>query len=103
MVLVEIEKRNVFSECRLDGSETTSLEDSWDGPELANSVPPGLQGNALGRHFQPEGPGKKTTKTIDGFGLKKNRAPTCVHSGGKTLDMNSWTSQLKEMECALVA
>ena len=93
----------MFSECRLDGLASSSLEDSGDGSELANSVPPGLQRYAVDIHFQPEGPGKKTTKTIDGFGLKKNRAPTGVHSGGKTLDMNSWTSQLKEMECALVA
>ena len=103
MVLVEIEKRNVFSECRLDGSETTSLEDSWDGPELANSVPPGLQGNALGRHFQPEGPGKKTTKIVDGCGLKTNKTTVGGFPEGETLDMNSWAAQLKEMERVLVA
>jgi len=86
MVLVEIEKRNVFSECRLDGSETTSLEDSWDGPELANSVPPGLQRYAVDIHFQPEGPGKKTTKIVDGFGLKTNKT-----TAGGFLKGRPWT------------
>ena len=93
----------MFSECKMDGLATSSLEDSGDGSELANSVPPGLQRYAVDIHFQPEGPDKKTTKTIDGFGLKKNRTPTGRHSGGGTLDMNSWTSQLKELEYALVA
>ena len=93
----------MFSECRLGGLEVPTVEDSWDGSELANSVPPGLQRYAVDIHFQPEGPGKKTTKTVDGSGLKKNRTPTGRHSSGGTLDMNSWTSQLKELEYALVA
>ena len=30
----------MFSECRLGGLEAPTVEDSWDGSELANSVPP---------------------------------------------------------------
>ena len=29
----------MFSECRLGGLEAPTVEDSWDGSELANSVP----------------------------------------------------------------
>ena len=93
----------MFSECKMDGLATSSLEDSGDGSELANSVPPGLQRYAVDIHFQPEGPGKKTTKIVDGCGLKTNKTTVGGFPEGETLDMNSWAAQLKEMERALVA
>jgi len=92
----------VFPECRLDGRASPSLEDSGEGSELANSVPPELPSNSAGLHFQFEGPGKKTSKTDNGFSVKKNRAYASRNSDEKPMEMIYWSAQLKEMEAALV-
>ena len=90
----------MFLECRMDRPAAPSLENNWDGSELANSVSLRIQGNPVVLRFQPQRPGKKTSKINNGLGVKMNQSLSWSSTG--ELGMTSWSTQLKEMDHALV-
>lgn len=57
-------------ECRMDRPAAPSLENNWDGSELANSVSPRIQENPAVLRLQPQRPGKKTSKINNGLSVK---------------------------------
>ena len=50
----------MFSECRLGGLEAPTVEDSWDGSELANSVPIGNKSQVVSCFVQSQADRDKT-------------------------------------------